>query len=293
MSKDVYLGNTPNWLKQWCKKNYTPTYPLTFTATSRDTYISIVKRQTGVLDGSFQVQLNHEGWKDVSFSELTDSLNLVTCANASRSSMNATETLKVRNICNAVSFIFPSGSAKLSGKIKDTFTEEFAASLKACQYLFADDIAESNIGLVDASKLDIFDGITMSEKAYQGMFSHCTMLTAAPVLSATGLADNCYASMFTQCTSLSTPPALPATSLNVECYAEMFSNCTSLTAAPDLVATDLADYCYSNMFRRCTGITALHYPKSLKDNTEQLEHITIDDETLKFGAKNATVYFDL
>jgi len=220
-------------------------------------------------------------------------VNLIELADATKTTLNANETLKVCDICNAVMFSFPSGSAKLSGKLKDTFTEEFAAIHDVCKYLFNDIINETNTGLIDAAELDIFDGIKMTENAYQGMFSYCTKLTATPSLPATALADNCYASMFTWCISLSTPPQLPATSLNVECYAEMFSNCTSLTAAPDLVATDLADYCYSNMFRRCSNITALHYPKSLKDNTEQLEHITIDDETLKFGAKNATIYFDL
>jgi len=37
MSKDVYLGNTPNWLKQWCKKKYPQTYPLTVTSLSDGT----------------------------------------------------------------------------------------------------------------------------------------------------------------------------------------------------------------------------------------------------------------
>lgn len=60
------------------------------------------------------------------------------------------------------------------------------------------------------------------------MFRGCTSLTAAPVLSATTLANACYYAMFDSCTSLSTAPYLPATTLAPSCYYSMFHYCTSL-----------------------------------------------------------------
>lgn len=77
------------------------------------------------------------------------------------------------------------------------------------------------------------------------------VLTQAPELPATTLAEDCYNSMFSHCTGLTQAPALPATTLAVSCYAGMFSG-TGLTQAPALPATTLAEYCYDNMFEDCT-----------------------------------------
>ena len=78
------------------------------------------------------------------------------------------------------------------------------------------------------------------------------VLTQAPALPATTLADGCYSGMFSGCTSLTQAPSLPATTLSKNCYADMFRDCTSLTQAPSLPATTLADSCYAEMFRGCT-----------------------------------------
>ena len=88
------------------------------------------------------------------------------------------------------------------------------------------------------------------------LFQDCSVLTSAPELPATTLADNCYYSMFSGCKSLTSAPKLPATTLAVGCYSNMFSGCTSLTSAPTLSATTLADYCYNGMFYDCTSLTS-------------------------------------
>ena len=87
------------------------------------------------------------------------------------------------------------------------------------------------------------------------MFSGCTALTVAPVLSSTTLSSDCYFEMFKGCTSLTTAPALPATTLTHWCYCYMFSGCTSLTQAPALPATALTDSCYCAMFKECSSLT--------------------------------------
>ncbi len=100
----------------------------------------------------------------------------------------------------------------------------------------------------------VLPATTLTSNCYNGMFSGCTSLTAAPTLSATTLAQSCYASMFQGCTSLTAAPALPATTLAQYCYYFMFYGCTSLQTAPALPATTLAESCYYYMFSGCTSL---------------------------------------
>ena len=97
---------------------------------------------------------------------------------------------------------------------------------------------------------------TLANNCYSNMFSGCKNLTSAPELPATTLANYCYDSMFRLCTKLTSAPKLPATTLADDCYSGMFSNCTNLTSAPVLPANTLADYCYSGMFSNCTNLTS-------------------------------------
>ena len=97
----------------------------------------------------------------------------------------------------------------------------------------------------------------LAESCYSNMFSGCTSLTSAPKLPATTLAVGCYSNMFNGCTSLTSAPTLPAETLANYCYIGMFISCTSLTSAPTLSATTLADYCYSEMFNGCTNLSSV------------------------------------
>ena len=87
------------------------------------------------------------------------------------------------------------------------------------------------------------------------LFRECSVLTSAPELPATTLADGCYYGMFAVCTSLTSAPKLPAETLADNCYSGMFEGCTSLTSAPKLPAETLADGCYSGMFSDCTKLS--------------------------------------
>ena len=97
---------------------------------------------------------------------------------------------------------------------------------------------------------------TLADYCYYGMFDGCTKLTSAPKLPATTLAVFCYDGMFFGCTSLTSAPELPATTLTKNCYDGMFFGCTSLTPAPELPATTLAESCYGDMLRGCTSLTS-------------------------------------
>ena len=97
----------------------------------------------------------------------------------------------------------------------------------------------------------------LAEKCYASMFKGCTNLETAPELPATYLAGYCYFYMFADCKNLNTAPELPATHLALFCYYGMFQGCSSLQKAPDLSATDLQYNCYTNMFCNCTNLTSV------------------------------------
>ena len=98
---------------------------------------------------------------------------------------------------------------------------------------------------------------TLADNCYSAMFEGCSVLTSAPELPATTLALGCYSSMFSDCTNLTSAPTLSATTLALSCYSSMFSNCTSLKSAPTLSATTLAKGCYRGMFYGCTILTSV------------------------------------
>ena len=89
------------------------------------------------------------------------------------------------------------------------------------------------------------------------LFKDCAVLTSAPDLPATTLADECYFKMFYGCTSLTSAPELPATTLANACYNSMFFGCTSLEKAPELKATELVYGCYESMFEECTKLSTV------------------------------------
>ena len=99
-----------------------------------------------------------------------------------------------------------------------------------------------------------YDTVDTQNARFNMLFYNCGVLTSAPDLPATKLADICYLSMFQGCTNLYTAPELPATKLAEYCYNSMFLGCTSLTSAPELKATELAVSCYNSMFQNCTNL---------------------------------------
>ena len=101
-----------------------------------------------------------------------------------------------------------------------------------------------------------YDTVDTQNARFISLFLGCGVLTSAPVLPATTLAEGCYNFMFSGCTSLTSAPDLPATTLAYGCYGGMFSECTNLTSAPVLPATTLAEGCYNFMFSGCTNLTS-------------------------------------
>ena len=99
--------------------------------------------------------------------------------------------------------------------------------------------------------------VETNKAKFCSLFKDCSVLTTAPELPATKLAEHCYASMFSGCTSLTSAPELPATKLAENCYSNMFYGCTSLTSAPKLSAIELARACYCKMFSGCENLLSV------------------------------------
>ena len=102
----------------------------------------------------------------------------------------------------------------------------------------------------------IYNIVETNNAMFCSLFNGCSVLTSAPELPATTLADFCYYGMFEKCTNLTSAPELPANTLKLNCYNYMFSGCTNLASAPELPATILANYCYFGMFEKCTNLTS-------------------------------------
>ena len=102
----------------------------------------------------------------------------------------------------------------------------------------------------------IYNIVETNNAMFCNLFNGCSVLTSAPELPATKLAEDCYYQMFSGCTNLTAAPELPATTLENSCYRGMFWSCTKLTSAHELPATILANYCYFGMFGKCTNLTS-------------------------------------
>ena len=153
----------------------------------------------------------------------------------------------------------------------------------------------------------IYNIVETNNARFCCLFENCSVLTSAPELPATTLADNCYGYMFLGCKNLTSAPELPATTLTDNCYQGMFWNCTNLTSAPVLPATTLAYSCYRYMFSSCTKLSSVTMlaPKSeietktdcvfnwlvyAGDDNTVTRTLTVQDEDAYKALENNTSY---
>ena len=293
---NIFLGNPPESIRQWIKDHYGKKYltiePLSSATPDADkTSITLRNSASKSLTGTFEAKLNDNDWTTISWEDVSNGIdyNLVKACDAGKETISFGEKLQIRGLDkwnnNCSLKVTCAGGAKVSGKMAESLTPEYAASTTSNKLA---SFFKGSTGLKDASELDLGD-IALADSCYYSMFKGCSSLTQAPALPATTLADSCYYLMFNGCTSLTQAPALPATALADWCYYSMFGGCTSLTQAPALPATILANYCYYDMFDGCTKVTELHYPASIQ-NDSTFTGIT---GTPWFGATNATVHYDL
>ena len=150
------------------------------------------------------------------------------------------------------------GNLRLRGKnLNGTATDEFTYS----KISFSSNETNAKVACTGDIRtlLDYenYNTVNTSNARFCQLFSNCGILTSAPELPATELAEGCYFSMFFECQSLMTAPELPAMTLAKRCYYNMFNNCRALTSAPELPAKKLANDCYNGMFYECTNLESV------------------------------------
>lgn len=148
-----------------------------------------------------------------------------------------------------------------------------------------------NLVSVDFSKLSEITGINNFFHAFDG----CTSLTAISFPKLTIIDTNSsgnFSYAFAGCTSLSSvgfPLLDTINSANVFLYA--FQNCTALTSIsfPKLstIPANVDPFSYY-AFYDCTNLTEIHFKASIASTIQNLAGYST-----KFGASNATIYFDL
>ena len=108
-------------------------------------------------------------------------------------------------------------------------------------------------------------------------FNSCTSLTSIDLPNVTSIDSN---DVFNNCTSLTSISLPNVTSIGYR----IFVFCTSLTSIslPNVTSID------SNAFYGCSKLTAIHFSAANKSKIEANSYYSS-----KFGATNATIYFDL
>ena len=154
------------------------------------TSITLKNAASTSLTGTFEARLNDGAWTTVSWDEVSHGTdyNLVKACDASKETIAYGEKLQIRGLdkwndsCSLK--VTCAGGAKVSGKMADSLTPEYAVSTTI--YKLASFFKDST-GLKDASELDLGD-IAIAVGCYYNMFKDCTSLTQAPDLPATELA---------------------------------------------------------------------------------------------------------
>lgn len=207
---------------------------VTFTAEQPQTFKMITEGNYKISD--LQYSVNFGDWKDVVADTEVDFGGKI--GELRLRGKNRYGTAKEAFIYSTISFTNPDVEVACTGDIRTLLDWE--------NY--------KTVNTQDACFIYLFDG--------------CKVLTSAPDLPGTTLAENCYYFMFQNCTSLKVAPALPATQLANGCYCGMFYRCTSLETAPELPATNLPSNCYNGMFNGCRKLMSftLLVPKTSISN---------------------------
>jgi hypothetical protein len=156
------------------------------------------------------------------------------------------------------------------------------------QYTFSNNTKLTNVDLTSLEKIEGYF-------ACSGMFSGCSKLETIllPSLKTVGnlssMGGECN-TMFTSCSSLSTVDLSGLeTILGKNACQGMFQYCKSLTSIsfPSLTRIE-GTTPMNSMFSGCTNLLEIHFRADMQTTVEALS-----EYSNKFGATNATIYFDL
>ena len=140
-----------------------------------------------------------------------------------------------------------------------------------------------------------YKSVETGNAKFCSLFYGCAVLTSAPDLPATTLAEFCYGYMFNRCTNLKSAPKMPATKLAEKCYWGMFAWSGTLSSVTMLApSTQIASYNYSLYFwLEQAGTRKSVTSRTLKVKNADAYNALIDKgllpEKWKKGAEGTTV----
>lgn len=173
MGTHIFLGKPSVKIEQWIKDHYGKKYmtiePLSSATPDADkTSITLRNAASTSLTGTFEAKLNDGAWTTVSWEDVSHGIdyNLVKACDASKETIAYGEKLQIRgldkwnNDCSLK--VTCAGGAKVSGKMADSLTPEYAASTESNKLA---SFFKGSTGLKDASGLDLGD-IAIASRCY-------------------------------------------------------------------------------------------------------------------------------
>ena len=174
---NIFLGNPHESIRQFIKDHYGKKYmtiePLSSATPDADkTSIILRNVDSSSLTGTFEAKLNDGAWTTVSWGDVSHGIdyNLVKACDAGKETVSFGEKLQIRGLdkwnssCSLK--VTCAGGAKVSGKMADSLTPEYAASTASNKLA---SFFKGSTGLKDASGLDLGD-IAIASRCYSYMF---------------------------------------------------------------------------------------------------------------------------
>ena len=143
------------------------------------------------------------------------------------------------------------------------------------------------------TSVDISSLTTVEGSGLYNAFYGCTGLTSVDLSSLTTIASNGLSGVFQNCTGLTSVDLSSLTSVKTNGLESAFYGCTGLVSASfpsltDVQRNSFGASTYNGMLYNCTALTEIHFRADMQATIEAMSKYAD-----KWGAKNATIYFDL
>ena len=177
------------------------------------------------------------------------------------------------------SFCRGSGVTSVYSDVFTTLTGGLASGFREC----------NNLTTVS---LPSFTTIAQNRNAgMYGVFRACPNLTSVSMPSLKSVYGNNLGAFVRECSSLTSVDLSSLETIGLKGLENAFTDCTSLTTVsfPSLINVDTTgDGTFSNTFVGCTALTEIHFRSDIQSTMESMPGYSS-----KWGATNATIYFDL
>ena len=146
------------------------------------------------------------------------------------------------------------------------------------------------------------DGITsvdlssLTSVEYNGLryaFYYCSNITSVDLSSLTSVGDNGLHNAFAQCSNITSVDLSSLTSVGDNGLQHAFGYCSKLIIISFPLLTDVLSNSFgtstaTSIFNKCTALTEIHFRADMQATIEAMSQYAN-----KWGATNATIYFDL